>query len=304
MEYPVGATALPEIEIFPLPELPTPIDMMVGPPPPIEIFGQERPPPSVLPPRKPILKPVRVIPHCALPIVLCQIEVSLLQISLSTAFKRFVGLRRLTTTLRPVPLKNLSRQVKFLTLWGLGMSVSSAETRDVAALAALWIRVVQDSLPVVWAIAGDAAASATARRRARGAFMGGLRRARALRPCKRVGARRAAEPWSRAETIAPARSRRRRRTRRFRASRRSAHRNRGRYGVRGKRSDARPSVAKGLLRFSIRPGCARDGPPCSAALRRSPARSRRRSRRAPCRRHREDLLARRWGRARRSSGHG
>ena len=51
--------------------------MMVGPPPPIEIFGQERPPPSVLPPRNPILKPVRVIPHCALPIVLCQIEVEL-----------------------------------------------------------------------------------------------------------------------------------------------------------------------------------------------------------------------------------
>ena len=74
MEYPVGATALPVIEILPLPELPTPIDMMVGPPPPIEIFGQERPPPSVLPPRNPILKPVRVIPHCALPIVLCQIE--------------------------------------------------------------------------------------------------------------------------------------------------------------------------------------------------------------------------------------
>ena len=128
--------------------------MMVGPPPPIEIFGQERPPPSVLPPRKPILKPVRVIPHCALPIVLCQIEVSLLQIWLSTAFKRFVGLRRLMTTLRPVPLKNLSRQVKFLTLWGFGMSVSSAETRDEAALAALWMRVVQDSLPVVWASAG------------------------------------------------------------------------------------------------------------------------------------------------------
>src|SRR5271165_4279330 len=248
--------------------------MIVGPPPPSEIFGQERPPPSVL-------------PHCALPIVLCQIEVSLLQISLSTAFKRVVGLRRLMTTLRPAPLKNLSRQVKFLTLCGFGMSVSSAETRDVAAFAALWIRVVQDSLPVVWAIAGDAAASATARRRARGAFMGGLRRAQAQRPCKRVGAHRGAEPWSRAETIAPARYDRRRRTRRFRASRRSAPRNRGRYGVRGKRSAARPSVAKGLLRFSIRPGCARDGSPCSAALRRSPAqsrrRARRRARRAPCR---------------------
>src|SRR5271157_4153879 len=199
MEYPVGATALPVIEILPLLVAPTPIDMMVGPPPPSEIFGQERPPPSVLPPRKPILNPVRVMPHCALPIVLCQIEVSLLQIWLSTAFKRVVGLRRLMTTLRPVPLKNLSRQVKFFTLWGLGMSVSSAETRDVAAFAALWIRVVQDSLPVVWAIAGDAAASATARRRARGAFMGGLRRARAQRPCKRVAARRAGEPWSRAE---------------------------------------------------------------------------------------------------------
>src|SRR5271157_4323853 len=191
MEYPVGATALPVIEIFPLLVAPTPIDMMVGPPPPSEIFGQERPPPSVLPPRKPILKPVRVIPHCALPIVLCQIEVSLLQISLSTAFNRFVGLRRLTTTLRPVPLKNLSRQVKFLTLWGFGMSVSSAETRDVAALAALWTRVVQDSLPVVWAIAGDAAASAAAMRRARKCFMGGPRRARALRPRRRVAAHRA-----------------------------------------------------------------------------------------------------------------
>src|SRR5271166_2468507 len=304
MEYPVGATALPVIEILPLPELPTPIDIMVGPPPPMEIFGQESPPPSVLPPRKPILKPVRVMPHCALPIVLCQIEVSLLQIWLSMAFKRVVGLRRLTTTLRPVPLKNLSRQVKFLTLWGLGMSVSSAETRDVAAFAALWIRVVQDSLPVVWAIAGDAAANATTRRRARWAFMGGLRRARAQRPWKRVAARRGAEPWSRAETIAPARYDRRRRTRRFRASRRSAHWNRGRYGVPGKRSAARPSVAKGLLRFSIRPGCARDGPPCSAARRRWPARSRRRARRAPCRRHLEDLLERRRGRARRSSGHG
>src|SRR5271166_6515651 len=139
MEYPVGATALPVIEILPLFVLPTPIDMIVGPPPPIEIFGQERPPPSVLPPRKPILKPVRVIPHCALPIVLFQIEVSLLQISLSTAFKRVVGFRRLTTTLRPVPLRNLSRQVKFLTLCGFGMSVSSAETRDVAASAALWM---------------------------------------------------------------------------------------------------------------------------------------------------------------------
>src|SRR5208283_1315219 len=217
MEYPVGATALPVIEILPLPELPTPIDMMVGPPPPIEIFGQERPPPSVLPPRKPILKPVRVIPHCALPIVLCQIEVSLLQISLSTAFKRFVGLRRLTTTLRPVPLKNLSRQVKFLTLWGFGMSVSSAETRDEAALAALWMRVVQDSLPVVWGNAGDAAASATARRRARGAFMGALPSAQALRRRKRVAVHRGGEAWSRAETIAPAPYGRRRRKRRFRA---------------------------------------------------------------------------------------
>src|SRR5271157_5490204 len=191
MEYPVGATALPVIEIFPLLVAPTPIDMMVGPPPPIEIFGQVRPPPSVLPPRKPILKPVRVMPHCALPIVLCQIEVSLLQIWLSMAFKRVVGLRRLTTTLRPVPLKNLSRQVKFLTLCGFGMSVSSAETRDVAALAALWIRVVQDSLPVVCAIAGDAAASATARRRARKCFIGGLRRARSRRPRRRVAAHRA-----------------------------------------------------------------------------------------------------------------
>src|SRR5271165_421466 len=169
--------------------------MMVGPPPPIEIFGQESPPPSVLPPRKPILKPVRVIPHCALPIVLCQIEVSLLQISLSTAFNRFVGLRRLTTTLRPVPLKNLSRQVKFLTLWGFGMSVSSAETRDVAALAALWISVVQDSLPVVWATAGDAAASAAAMRRVRRAFMGALRRARGLRLCRPAPGRRGGAPW-------------------------------------------------------------------------------------------------------------
>src|SRR5271168_3446459 len=160
--------------------------MIVGPPPPIEIFGQERPPPSVLPPRKPILKPVRVIPHCALPIVLFQIEVSLVQISLSTAFKRVVGFRRLTTTLRPAPLKNLSRQVKVLTLCGFGMSVSSADTRDEAALPALWIRVVQDSLPVVWAIAGGAAASATARKRARAAFMGVLPRAQALRRCRRV----------------------------------------------------------------------------------------------------------------------
>src|SRR5208337_1208374 len=167
MEYPVGATALPVIEILPLFVLPTPIDMIVGPPPPIEIFGQERPPPSVLPPRKPILKPVRVIPHCALPMVLCQIEVSLLQISLSTAFKRFVGLRRLTTTLRPVPLKNLSRQVKFLTLCGFGMSVSSAETRDGAALAARGMRVVQDALQGGWASAGDATASAAAMRRVR-----------------------------------------------------------------------------------------------------------------------------------------
>src|SRR5208283_897617 len=203
MEYPVGATALPLIEIFPLLVAPTPIDMMVGPPPPIEIFGQERPPPSVLPPRNPILKPVRVIPHCALPMVLCQIEVSLLQISLSTAFKRFVGLRRLTTTLRPAPLKNLSRQVKFLTLCGFEMSVSSADTRDVAAFAALWIRVVQDSLPVVWASAGDAAASAAAMRRARRAFIGGLRRARALRPRKRVAAHKGGAPWSSAETLAP-----------------------------------------------------------------------------------------------------
>src|SRR5271165_5103807 len=224
--------------------------MMVGPPPPIEIFGHERPPPSVLPPRKPILKPVRVIPHCALPIVLCQIEVSLLQISLSTAFNRFVGLRRLTTTLRPVPLKNLSRQVKFLTLWGFGMSLSSAETRDVAALAALWTRVVQDSLPVVWATAGDAAASATAMRRARGAFMGGLRRARALRPRRRVAAHRAGAPWSRGETIAPAPSGRRRRRRQLRESGRPGRRNCGRYGGRGRQSAARPSVAKGLLRFS------------------------------------------------------
>src|SRR5271165_1803939 len=191
--------------------------MMVGPPPPIEIFGHERPPPSVLPPRNPILKPVRVIPHCALPIVLCQIEVSLLQISLSTAFNRFVGLRRLMTTLRAVPLKNLSRQVKFLTLCGFGMSVSSADTRDVAALAALWMRVVQDSLPVVWASAGDAAASATVRRRARGAVMGGLPRARALRPRKRVAAHRDGEPWSRAGTIAPAPSGRLRRRRQLRA---------------------------------------------------------------------------------------
>src|SRR5208337_4422743 len=154
MEEPVGVTALPVIEIFPLLFAPTPIDMMVGPPPPIEIFGQERPPPSVEPPRNPIWKPVRVIPHWALPSVLFQIEVSLLQISVSTAFKRLVGFRRLMTTLRPVPLKNLSRQVKFLTLWGFGMSVSSAEMREVAALAALWTSVVQDSLPVVWASAG------------------------------------------------------------------------------------------------------------------------------------------------------
>src|SRR5271166_189626 len=217
MEYPVGATALPVIEIFPLLVVPTPIDMMVGPPPPIEIFGQERPPPSVLPPRKPILKPVRVIPHCALPIVLCQIEVSLLQISLSTAFKRVVGLRRLMTTLRPAPLKNLSRQVKFLTLCGLGMSVSSADTRDEAALAALCMRVVQDSLPVVWAIAGEAAASATARRRTRGAFMGALPRAQALRRRKRVAVHRGGEAWSHAETIAPAPYGRRRRKRRVRA---------------------------------------------------------------------------------------
>src|SRR5208283_1105375 len=146
----------------------------------------------------------RVMPHCALPIVLCQIEVSLLQIWLSMAFKRVVGLRRLMTTLRPAPLKNLSRQVKFLTLWGFGMSVSSAETREVAALAALWIRVVQDSLPVLWASAGDAAASATARTRARGAFMGGLRSARSRRPRRRVAEHRAGAPWSRAETLAPA----------------------------------------------------------------------------------------------------
>src|SRR5271157_3420434 len=233
-----------------------------------------------------------------------QTWVSLLQIWLSMEFKRFVGLRRLATTFKPAPLKKLSRQVKFLTLCGFGMSVSSAETRDVAAFAALWIRVVQDSLPVVCAIAGDAAASATARRRARGAFMGGLRRARALRPCKLVEARRAGEPWSRAETIAPARYDRRRRTRRFRASMPSAHRNRGRYGVRGKRSAARPSVAKGLLRFSKRPACARDGSPCSAALRRSPARLRRRARRGPCRLRPEGPSAGRRGRARRSSFHG
>src|SRR5271170_1783023 len=189
--------------------------MIVGPPPPIEIFGQERPPPSVLPPRKPILKPVRVIPHCALPIVLFQIEVSLLQISLSTEFKRVVGFRRLTTTLRPAPLKNLSRQVKVLTLCGFGMSVSSADTRDEAALAALWIRVVQDSLPVVWAIAGEAAASATARRRARGAFMGALPRAQALRRRKRVAVRGGGQASSRGETIAPAPYGRRRQKRRF-----------------------------------------------------------------------------------------
>ena len=142
---------------------------------------------------------------------------SLLQISLSTAFKRFVGLRRLTTTLRPAPLKNLSRQVKFLTLWGFGMSLSSAETRDEAALAALWIRVVQDSLPVVWAIAGDAAAIAAAMRRARKCFIGGLRRARSRRPRRRVAAHRGGAPWSRAETLAPARYGRRRRRRRLQA---------------------------------------------------------------------------------------
>ena len=53
------------------------------------------------------------------------------------------------TTLTPVPLKNLSRQVKVLTLCGLGMSVSSAETRDVAAFAALWVRVVRIRCRVV-----------------------------------------------------------------------------------------------------------------------------------------------------------
>src|SRR5271163_1489445 len=168
--------------------------MIVGPPPPIEIFGQERPPPSVLPPRKPILKPVRVIPHCALPIVLFQIEVSLLQISLSTAFKRVVGFRRLTTTLRPAPLKNLSRQVKVLTLCGFGMSVSSADTREEAALAALCMRVVQDSLPVVWAIAGEAAASATARR-TRAAFTGALPRSSATASQARCSA------WRRAGIV-------------------------------------------------------------------------------------------------------
>jgi hypothetical protein len=99
-----------------------------------------------------------------LPIIWLQTWVSLLQIWLSTAFKRVVGFRRLATTFKPVPLKNLSRQVKFLTLCGFGMSVSSALTRDAAALAALWVIVVQASLGAVdvWAIAGDAKASAPA----------------------------------------------------------------------------------------------------------------------------------------------
>ena len=52
-----------------------------------------------------------------------------MQIWLSMEVKRVVGLRRLATTFKPVPLKNLSRQVKFLTVWGFGMSVSSALTR-------------------------------------------------------------------------------------------------------------------------------------------------------------------------------
>jgi hypothetical protein len=48
----------------------------------------------VLPPKKPILKPVRVISHWALPKVLFQIEVSLRQIWLSTDWRReFLGLR-------------------------------------------------------------------------------------------------------------------------------------------------------------------------------------------------------------------
>ena len=59
----MGATALPVTVSFPLLVGPTPIDMRVGPPPPIEIFGQDKPPPRVLPPRNPILKLVRVIPH-------------------------------------------------------------------------------------------------------------------------------------------------------------------------------------------------------------------------------------------------
>src|SRR5580704_15877081 len=96
-----------------------------------------------------------------------QTWVSLLQIWLSMEFKRVVGLRRLATTFKPVPLKNLSRQVKFLTLWGFGMSVSSALTRAVAALAALWVIVVQVSLPVVWAMAGETNTSAPVTRRIR-----------------------------------------------------------------------------------------------------------------------------------------
>jgi hypothetical protein len=92
------------------------------------------------------------------------------------AFKRVVGFRRLATTFKPVPLKNLSRQVKFLTLCGFGMSVSSALMRDAAALAALWVIVVQVSLPVVWAIAGETNASAPTTRRVRARFMTHLRR--------------------------------------------------------------------------------------------------------------------------------
>jgi hypothetical protein len=47
------------------------------------------------------------------------------------------------------------------------MSVSSALIRDAAALAALWVIVVQVSLPVVWAIAGETSVSAPATRRVR-----------------------------------------------------------------------------------------------------------------------------------------
>ena len=126
--------------------VPMPSVAIGGPPPPNESFGQARPPPM---PPNPKLNPVIVSPHWAEPSSEFHSCWTSAQILPSTICRRFRGFSRLVMRFRPTPLKKLLRQVRFVTLIGGLMVVSSACTREVRPLAAACVIAAQPTLPVV-----------------------------------------------------------------------------------------------------------------------------------------------------------
>ena len=98
---------------------------------------------------KPMLNPVTVKPHWALPSALCHAVFTAWQSCPSTAVSRLLGFSRLVITLSPTPLKKFCRQESLVTLCGGLMLASSAAMRELTPLAAACTMVAQAWLPVV-----------------------------------------------------------------------------------------------------------------------------------------------------------